>query len=457
MCVIAQDAPQTFDTPFIKVPSLPQDGAGLRVCHLGKYYPPAPGGIEHHVQTIARAQAALGAKVSVVCVNHANRQGHNMTWRRYGATPTIHESDGTIKVTRVGRSACVAKLDLCPDLLAELARVEEEGIDVLHLHTPNPTMLLALAALLPNTPIFITHHSDIVRQRYLKYLIRPFEHLVYRRAVQIGQTSPEYLSGSDMLRKYESRVESLPLGVDLAGYVHPSAAAVEHAKRLSETHGQPLWLAVGRCVYYKGMRTAIRALQNVPGTLLIIGNGPLEGELRKLSVELGVSDRVKWINYASDDELCGAYHAATALWFPSTARSEGFGLVQVEAMASGCPVINTDIAGSGVPWVSPHEETGLTIAVNDHADLARCALRLIEEPGLRDRLGTAARERACQEFDHLLMGLRSLDLYLKAIKPHTLRPAATLAAHQALEPARQAIADRTAEMAKREPALTLAR
>lgn len=389
----------------------------VRVCHLGKYYPPAPGGIEHHVQTLARAQASLGATVNVLCVNHADRHGRDMTWRRYGSTPTVHERDGDIRLTRVGRSACIAKFDLCPDLLGELARIDEEGLDVFHLHAPNPTMLLALAAVRPSTPIFITHHSDIIRQRYLKYLIRPFEHMVYRRAAQIGQTSPEYLAGSDMLRHYESRVQSLPLGVDLSGYLKPNLAAQRHARLLREKHGQPLWLAVGRCVYYKGLHTAVRALPSVPGTLLIIGNGPLEGELRKLSVQLGVADRVKWISYASEDELCGAYHAATALWFPSTARSEGFGLVQVEAMASGCPVINTDIAGSGVPWVSPHEETGLTIEVDDFQGLAKAARRLLDEPDLRQRLAANARDRACEEFDHLLMGMRSIDMYLKMGRP----------------------------------------
>ena len=86
------------------------------------------------------------------------------------------------------------------------------------------------------------------------------------------------------------------------------------------------------------------------------------------------------------------YLAADAFWFPSNARSEAFGLVQVEAMASGCPVINTAIPHSGVPWVSPHEETGLTVPVDDPAALAAAANRLLTEPGLRDRLGAAGRD-----------------------------------------------------------------
>src|SRR5438552_103430 len=78
-------------------------GRPLHICHLGKFYPPAPGGIETHVQTLARGQAQLGADVRVLCVNHANHAGRDVTWARYGATHTTEEMDGAVRVTRLGR------------------------------------------------------------------------------------------------------------------------------------------------------------------------------------------------------------------------------------------------------------------------------------------------------------------------------------------------------------------
>ena len=152
-------------------------------------------------------------------------------------------------------------------------------------------------------------------------------------------------------------------------------------------------------------------MSQVPGRLLVVGDGPLQAELRRLAETVAVSDRIIWRGRLDDRDLIAAYHAAAALWFPSNARSEAFGLVQVEAMASGCPVINAAIPASGVAWVSRHEETGLTVPVDDAAALARAANRLLTEPGLRERLAAGARERAVREFDHRLMARRSLDLY----------------------------------------------
>ncbi len=122
----------------------------LRVCHLGKYYPPAPGGIETHVRTLARAQAALGADVRVMCVNHKNEQGNDVTWSRLGATRSVEESDGPVRVMRLGRAAHVAKVDLVPDLVRAFRRFKHDAVDLIHLHTPNPTMLLAVAAMSPS-------------------------------------------------------------------------------------------------------------------------------------------------------------------------------------------------------------------------------------------------------------------------------------------------------------------
>src|SRR5436190_18513524 len=267
----------------------------LKICHLGKYYPPAPGGIETHVRALARAQAELGSIVRVVCINHANRAGHDVTWSRYGATRTIEDRDGNVRVTRLGRSACVARLDVIPGLPALLYDLHGSDIDMLHLHTPNPTMMLAMASLRLSIPLVITHHSDVIKQRrLLRCAYRPFEKLVYGRATTIFASTESYADGSAILRGHDDKVEPLPMGLDLRPYVAPSSGALAHAAKLKRDLGEHLWLCVGRCVYYKGLHTAIAALRSVPGRLIIVGNGPLEKELRALAVRLGVADRVIW-------------------------------------------------------------------------------------------------------------------------------------------------------------------
>ena len=250
--------------------------AKLKICHLGKYYPPARGGIETYVQTLARSQAALGAEVRVVCVNDKDRKGRDVTPSRYGATRCAEDFNGPVQVSRIGRSATVARLDVCPRLPWIMKEINRNPVDILHVHTPNPTMLLMVANFIrPGTRIVITHHSDIVRQRLLRYLQAPFEELVYARASLILASSENYISHSPLLTKHREKVEVLPLGIDLKPFTHPSAAALEQAKKLKAEHGDIIWLGVGRCVYYKGFHHAIQALKHVPGKLIIIGQWPL--------------------------------------------------------------------------------------------------------------------------------------------------------------------------------------
>ncbi len=387
----------------------------LRVVHLGKYYPPSPGGIEGHTRTLARTQAELGAEVRVVVVNHATAAGRDATFERFTPTPDTEEQDGPVRVTRVGRWANLAKLDVTPGLLATIRRLARQKPDLWHLHTPNVTMMAAVLACPAVRPLVVTHHSDIIRQRFSRHLIRPLEATVYRRAARVLPTSPAYVDGSGLLRRFTDRISALPLGIDLEPFRTPTPAAQAYARELRVRYGSPLWLCVGRLIYYKGLHVALEALRRVSGTLVVIGTGPLEADLRAKAAKLGLADRVVFHGHARPEQLVGAYHAATALWFPSVARSEGFGLVQVEAMASGCPVINTAIPGSGVPWVCRHEQEGLTVPVNDPTALAAAADRLLTEPGLRDRLAAAGRLRAAAEFDHRVMAERSLAIYRKVL------------------------------------------
>jgi rhamnosyl/mannosyltransferase len=294
-----------------------------------------------------------------------------------------------------------------------LARVEA---DILHLQVPNPTMILALLAARPRAAVVVTYHSDLVRQRVRGLLFRPLERLAYRRVRAILQTSPLYADGSRFLAPYRDRLEVVPHGLDLTPYLDPTPEHQAEAARIAARYPGPLWLGCGRLVYYKGFDVAIRALTRVPGTLILVGGGPERPALEAEASRQGVADRVAFLgNLPHYLDLVPYYLAAQAFWFPSNARSEAFGLVQVEAMASGCPVLNTAIPHSGVPWVSRHEETGLTVSINDPVALADAATRLLTEPGLRDRLAAAARRRAIEEFDHRVMAERSLAVYRRVL------------------------------------------
>jgi glycosyltransferase involved in cell wall biosynthesis len=394
----------------------------LRICHLGKFYPPAAGGIETHVRTLARAQAELGADVEVLSVNHASASGADVTWRPLARSADVEEWDGRVRVRRLGRVGGLSRLELCPSLPAAL-RSAARRADVLHVHAPNVTMYLALAALglqpsggLGRPPLLcVTHHSDVIKQRHLGRLFAPAERRVLSRAARVFATSADYVAGSPLLSLFAHKVQVLPLGIALSAFRQPSAVTRGFAAELSARHGGPLWLCVGRLIYYKGVEVALRALRQVPGKLLIVGRGPMAAALSRLAVDLGVGQRVVWFDYLSEEELAGAYLAARALWFPSLLRSEAFGLVQVEAMASGCPVLNTFIPGSGVAWVSLDGVSGLTLPPGDADSLAAASRQLLEDPGLSRQLSAGGRHRAEAEFGDSLMARRSLDHYAQLL------------------------------------------
>jgi rhamnosyl/mannosyltransferase len=387
----------------------------LRVVHLGKYYPPAAGGIESHTQTLARGQAALGADVRVLVVNHADGRGADVTFAPFARTADAADRDGPVRVERVGRVACVAKLDLAPGLPRAFRRLLADPPDVWHLHTPNVTLMLAVAADRRVRPLVVTHHSDVVRQKVLRHGLRALERVVYGRAAAVLPTSCRYAEASAPLAPFRDKIEPLPLGIDLRPFQKPSAAALEHADRVRRGHPGPVWVSVGRLVYYKAVDVALHALRELPGTLMVIGTGPRAGDWRRLAADLGVADRVVWRGRADADELVGTLLAATALLFTGNARSEAFGLAQVEAMACGLPVVNCDIPGSGVPWVSRHGETGLTVPIDDPAAVAAACRRLLAEPGLRDRLAAEGRRQAAGRFDARVMAERSLAVYRRVL------------------------------------------
>jgi len=348
------------------------------------------------VRTLANAQASRGDEVHVVCL------AHDATVPRQGW-------DHEVFVRRFAPRVRFAKLEWTPEITGYL---EDLHCDILHIHLPNPSMTLAAIGLCTRVPIVATFHSDVVGMALRRWLFAPCERRLLQRLHFVVATNPRMAAASECLAKHAARVRVIPLGIALEPFMTRSAALEQKCDQIRAALAGPIWLMCGRLVPYKGHSTALRALVKTAGTLVVIGDGPLRGELRRQAARLGIENRVRFLGHVpNDDDVIAYYRAATALWLPSILPSEAFGLVQVEAMASGCPVINTDIPGSGVPWVSRHLETGLTVPVGDAEALANAASRLYTDPELRARLAQNGPIRAAAEFNQEVMAERWQDLY----------------------------------------------
>jgi glycosyltransferase involved in cell wall biosynthesis len=371
-------------TESLKLPS---------VVHIGKYYPPHVGGIESHLHTLCCAlRESMDVRVLV-----ASDEPHD--------EETVFDG---VAVSRHGSRFSIAGAPVCPTMVRKLRRIDA---DLVHIHLPNPTGVLSLMMSGYRGRIIATWHSDVVRQRHLARLFAPIQRSFLSRCSAIIATSVNYAESSPDLVSFRDRTAVVPYGIDVGVFRHPPRELVASIRR---RYRSPLLLAVGRLVYYKGFEYLVRAMKRVNGTLLIIGDGPQRESLMREVTASGVGDRVVLLGEMQSSEIAPYYHASDVFVLPSIARSEAFGIVQIEAMAAGKPVINTRIP-SGVPFVSLNGVTGITVAPRDVDALEHAINRLLHDETLRLRYGQAAIHRVDAEFSAGKMVSRIRDLYASVI------------------------------------------
>jgi glycosyltransferase involved in cell wall biosynthesis len=367
---------------------LDTDGQKLRVLQVGKFYPPHMGGIETHLQALSeQLSKSVDLQVLVASDNSSGSE----------------EVLEGVAVSRVPTRLTVSSAPVCPGMIRKISR---SNADIIHIHLPNPTAVLAYLASRNPAHLVITYHSDTVRQKFLGALFEPCLHAALRRSSAIIVSSPNYPQSSDVLRHYRDRCHPIPFGIRLAEFEQCDPAAVSAIRK---QYGDRLVLSVGRLVYYKGFEYLIRAMTQVRGKLLIIGDGTLRGKLEDLARSIGVENKVHFLGNVPGS-LRSYYQAVDVFTLASIARSEAFGIVQIEALASGLPVVNTNL-DSGVPFVSLDGETGFTVPPCDPDALACAINRLLEEQDLRRSFSSAARQRARTEFSLERMTSRTLALY----------------------------------------------
>jgi rhamnosyl/mannosyltransferase len=308
-----------------------------------------------------------------------------------------------VRVRRESKLFGLGSSPVCPRLARS---IRESRADIVHLHFPNPAAILSYLASGHAGRVVVTYHSDIVRQRLTGRAFRPVLEYFLRRCSAVIATSPDYIESSPVLSKFRERCRVIPLGIVPEKFERVDEAAV---RSIRERYGPRIVLGVGRLIYYKGFEHLIRAMRETEARLLVVGEGPLRRALEGERSALGES-RSRVVLLGEVGDAAPYFRAADVFALASTARSEAFGIVQLEAMACGVPVVNTRLA-SGVPFVSPDGLSGITVPPADPSALARALKRLLDDPSLRAKLGEAGRRRVHDEFTADLMAERTLELY----------------------------------------------
>ncbi len=356
----------------------------LKVLEVNKAYYPHIGGIETLVKQYSQELGTIcNADVkTLVCRDERGK--------------TIRETLDGVKLTRAGSLGTYFSCPLSLSFIRLFRKMAREA-DVVHIHVPFP---LADAALLLSGfkgRVVVSWHSDVVKQKKLMTFYKPFMMKLLKRADCIITATKGHIDGSDYLPDFRRKCKIVPYGITPEDYLSVERSPVL-TNRLSDKKNVMVFFT-GRLVYYKGVDILLKAFTMTENCeLFIAGTGEMEQELKAFAKRHNIEKKVHFLGFLPDNELKQAYADCDIFVLPSVAKSEAFGIVQLEAMVYGKPVINTKLP-SGVPYVSVHGKTGLTVPPSDAKALAKAINTLVADAKMRENFEKAAAERVMTEFN----------------------------------------------------------
>lgn len=368
----------------------------MKILQTPVRFHPFIGGVENYVHSLSRELVELGHDVTVLCADEPESKKEDLI-------------DG-IRVRRLPYIGKIANTNITPSLPFEIMR---EKFDLVHTHLPTPWSadVSGLAAALKGKPLVLTYYNDIVGEGRARQIARLYNgtclKLLLRRASKIIVIQPDYVDSSPHLRGLRDKIETIPVGVDLSRF-SPTGDA---------TDGETLFFlsCLDRYHSYKGLDDLLEALvlvkEDYPEVKLLVGGG---GELldhyRGMTRDLCLEDNVEFLGFIPEDMLAKRYNKSDVFVLPSNSRSqEGFGMVALEAMACGKPVICTGIVG--VAEEVEAEGAGLTVEDCDAEDLAGAIVHLLENRSEALRMGEVGRRLAEERYSWKTVAKRVEEVY----------------------------------------------
>jgi glycosyltransferase involved in cell wall biosynthesis len=377
----------------------------MKIVQTNKAYFPKIGGIETTTMNLSEGFMKQYDDVVVSVLSCNDKRSYR----------TVHNRINNVDITYLPTFGFISSLPICPSYGAVLQTMKA---DILHIHEPFPLADLSFI-LFPwvrknFSKIVVSWHSDIVRQKWALWMYRPLLRRFLKKVDTILVSNPNLVEYSDFLSHYKDKCKVVPHGINL-NWVEDRTSRIQHIEQIQSKHAHPLVLFVGRLVYYKGIQYLVDAMKQLPSaSLVIIGSGPLEAKIKQQIIRYRLEKRITILPQLSEEELHSYYDACDVFVLPSIEKSEAYGLVQIEAMACGKPVISTELH-TGTSYINQHGTTGFVVPPRDSMSIANAIRTLTEDESLRCLMGKNAKARAVQEFTTEKMVERTYDVYKKLL------------------------------------------
>ncbi len=357
----------------------------MRIVQVSPWFYPHLGGVESHVATLSRELVARGHEVTVV------------TSLADASSPEREDMAG-VHVLRVKPRVVLMRTPVVPRMRAVLRALPA---DVVHAHLPPPlnAHYAADASATRGIPFVVTYHCDVEIPSFFGSFVesayrRSIGADTLRQAARVIVTTRTYAATSRAVWRHSPTV--IPNAVDERRF-RPENDGGPVREKLGIAAGHPLVLLVGRIVPHKGVEHFIEAARYVPeARFLVAGEGSSLAHMRRLVESFGLADRVQFLGRVSEANLPRLYAACDVFVLPSVSRLEAFGIVALEAMATGKPVVVADIPG--VREVVEDGREGLLADPVNPQDLAAKIRRLLADPNLRADMGRRGREKVLSTF-----------------------------------------------------------
>jgi glycosyltransferase involved in cell wall biosynthesis len=312
-------------------------------------------------------------------------------------------------------------------VLKALALHRQEPFELIHGHWAIPGGFIGgLVARATGVPLVVGLHGSGTHFAAQNWLYGAAADLGFRVAEHVMSCSRNLRDDALRLGVSSHKLTIIPYGVD-ADYFSDERSAVMR-ERLGIAEDAPVIGAIGRLVYKKGFDYLLSAMPEVlrehPGACCVIGgDGDLRDELRTQAANLGLGESVRFPGQVCWEDTPSFYAMCDVVTVPSVDRGNTDGLpnVLLEAMASGRPIVASDVAG--IPQVVRHEFNGLLVQPGRVPALSQALVRLLDDPGLCGSLGPAARDYACRELSWDKHVSQTEAVYLQAVRSYRKRRA----------------------------------